>query len=52
MMKKFHGTLNNVSAIFLEFNKIMEVPEIGAHKKWVMLVGDEKGERVLGGSTC
>ena len=52
MRKKFYGTLNNVSIIFLEFNKIIELPEIGAHKKGVMISGYRKGERVLVGSTC
>ena len=52
MRKKFYGTLNNVSIIFLEFNKIIELPEIGAHKKGVMIARDGKGEKVPVGSIC
>jgi len=52
MRKKFYGILNNVSIIFLEFNKIIELPEIGTHKKGFMIAGDGKGERILVGSTC
>ena len=52
MRKKFHGDLNNLNIIFLEFNKIIDMHEVGAHKKRVMIAGDRKGERLPGGYTC
>ena len=36
MRKKFHGDLNNINIIFLEFNKIIEIHEVGAHKKGLL----------------
>ena len=50
--EKNYGDLNNINIIFLEFNKIIEIHEVGAHKKGVMISGDGKGERLLGGYTC
>ena len=52
MRKKIHGDLNNLYIIFLEFNKIIEIHEVGPHKKGVMIAGYGKGETFLEGYTC